>query len=151
MKRRVFLNVASSIDGRIASVGREKFRFGSAEDRRLMQELRATADAVVMATAPADMTLALELLYSIDGGLTWQPMSGVQRGAIAANRWSNHRVLGNVDVPAGSAMRITVRLSRDGAAETADLSHVRCVLRATIGNRDPTSSPYDTGETGDER
>lgn len=48
MRPRVFLNVASSVDGRIASVAREKFRFASAEDRRLMQELRAVADAVVI-------------------------------------------------------------------------------------------------------
>jgi len=48
VKRRVFLNVASSVDGRIASVGREKFRFASAEDKRLMQELRCVADAVVI-------------------------------------------------------------------------------------------------------
>jgi hypothetical protein len=112
---------------------------------------RATVDAVVMVIAAADTTLGVDLLSSADGGATWQPMSGMHRGSVKADRWSNQRVLGNVDVPAGSAMRFAVRLSRDGVPETTDLSGARCVLRATIGNRDPTSSPYDAVEPGDER
>lgn len=45
---RVFLNVASGIDGKISTASGEKFRFASDEDRQLMQELRAQADAVVI-------------------------------------------------------------------------------------------------------
>ena len=112
---------------------------------------RARVDAVVAAAANADMTLAIELVSSVDGGTSWQPMSSVHRGAIAANRWSNQRVLVDVDVAAGSAIRFAARLSRDGLAEATDLSAVRCVLRATVGNRDATASPFDAGEPGDER
>ncbi len=48
MTRRVFVNLASSVDGKIGTVGREKFGFGSAADKRQMQVLRARSDAVVI-------------------------------------------------------------------------------------------------------
>jgi 5-amino-6-(5-phosphoribosylamino)uracil reductase len=44
----VFLNVASSIDGKITTSRREAFSLGSEEDRALMEELRARADAVLI-------------------------------------------------------------------------------------------------------
>ncbi len=44
----VSLNMASSIDGKITTREREKFRFGSDEDRDLMQQLRSRADAVLI-------------------------------------------------------------------------------------------------------
>jgi len=44
----VTMNVAASIDGKIAPVGGGKVNFGSAEDRALMEELRARADGVVI-------------------------------------------------------------------------------------------------------
>ena len=44
----VFVNLAASVDGKIGTVAREKFRFGSAADKRQMQVLRARADAVVI-------------------------------------------------------------------------------------------------------
>ncbi len=44
----VFVNLATSVDGKIGTVAREKFRFGSAADKRQMQVLRARADAVVI-------------------------------------------------------------------------------------------------------
>ncbi|MFQ5512490.1 MAG: RibD family protein [Candidatus Krumholzibacteriia bacterium] len=44
----VTLNVAISADGKIATRRRESFPLGSAEDRRLMDVLRARADAVVV-------------------------------------------------------------------------------------------------------
>ena len=44
----VTMNVAASIDGKIAPVGGGKVNFGSVEDRALMEELRARADGVVI-------------------------------------------------------------------------------------------------------
>ena len=44
----IFLNMASSIDGKITTREREKFRFASDDDRDLMQELRSRADAVLI-------------------------------------------------------------------------------------------------------
>jgi 2,5-diamino-6-(ribosylamino)-4(3H)-pyrimidinone 5'-phosphate reductase len=45
---RVILNVAMTVDGKIASVRRESFPLGSPEDRRRMDRLRAEADAVIV-------------------------------------------------------------------------------------------------------
>ncbi len=44
----VTLNVASGVDGKIAPVDGGKVNFGSAEDRALMETLRAEADAVLI-------------------------------------------------------------------------------------------------------
>lgn len=44
----VVLNMASSLDGKITTRKREVFSLGSAEDRALMNELRAGADAVLI-------------------------------------------------------------------------------------------------------
>ncbi len=44
----VFLNMASSIDGKITTAGRENFSLGSQGDRHRMEELRARADAVLI-------------------------------------------------------------------------------------------------------
>lgn len=43
----VFSNLATSLDGKIATPGRELFPIGTAEDRRHMQRLRKEADAVL--------------------------------------------------------------------------------------------------------
>ena len=44
----VRLNVAAGVDGKIAPIGGGKVNFGSAEDRSLMEQLRAEADAVLI-------------------------------------------------------------------------------------------------------
>ncbi len=44
----VIVNMAISVDGRITTRTRERFALGSTHDRRLMDELRARADAVIV-------------------------------------------------------------------------------------------------------
>jgi riboflavin-specific deaminase-like protein len=44
----VIVNMAVSVDGRITTRKRERFPLGSEHDRRLMDELRARADAVIV-------------------------------------------------------------------------------------------------------
>lgn len=44
----VIINAAASIDGKISTAGRGKVRFTSDRDRRLMDELRAWSDAVLI-------------------------------------------------------------------------------------------------------
>jgi len=48
VKPTVIVNMAMSADGKISSRRRETFPLGSAEDRRLMDVLRARADAVII-------------------------------------------------------------------------------------------------------
>jgi len=47
-RNRIIVNMAVSVDGRINSRRREHFSLGSKHDRRLMDELRAAADAVIV-------------------------------------------------------------------------------------------------------
>jgi riboflavin-specific deaminase-like protein len=49
----VIVNMAVSVDGRINSRRREHFHLGSEHDRRLMDELRARADAVIVGAGTA--------------------------------------------------------------------------------------------------
>ena len=108
---------------------------------------RAQVDAVLMATAAADVTIGARLFASFDGGATWQPVTAPsQRGFVPAGRWSNQRVIASVDIPVGVAPRFAIGMDRDGVVEAVDISGLRCVLRATLGNRNETFSPYDTGE-----
>lgn len=46
--RELIVNMAVSVDGRITTRARERFALGSERDRRLMDELRAKADAVIV-------------------------------------------------------------------------------------------------------
>jgi len=46
--RGVIVNMATSLDGRITTRTRERFPLGSEHDRRLMDELRVRADAVIV-------------------------------------------------------------------------------------------------------
>ena len=52
----VFVNMAMTVDGKITSAARERPAFASREDRRRMDQLRASADALLVAagTARAD-------------------------------------------------------------------------------------------------
>ncbi|MBI4720017.1 MAG: dihydrofolate reductase family protein, partial [Chitinivibrionia bacterium] len=44
----IIINMAMSADGKIASYRRESFQLGSTHDKRLMNTLRAGADAVIV-------------------------------------------------------------------------------------------------------
>jgi len=46
--KRIYSNLAISLDGKISSYSRPGTRFASAEDRKRMEELRADADAVLI-------------------------------------------------------------------------------------------------------
>src|SRR3954453_23140106 len=56
----VYLNVATSADGKLAPANRKFVPFGSARDRELLLELRASADAVMAGARTVDL-MALTL------------------------------------------------------------------------------------------
>lgn len=102
----------------------------------------ARVDAVLMGVAPADVNFAVELVASIDAGASWTPLSTQPRWAtFAAGLWSSVRLVGDRDLAVGDAVVFGVRLAR--VTGTADLSDSRCLLRATLGNRNGTFSPFD--------
>lgn len=51
----VFVNVASTVDGKLAPASRKFVPFGGARDQRLLLELRATADAVMAGARTVDL------------------------------------------------------------------------------------------------
>lgn len=106
---------------------------------------RAKIDAVLMGTAAASGSFAASLVVSLDNGASWQPVSTLPAGVLAG-RWTNLRLLGSLDIAAGQAVRFGLRVERGGSTDTADLADSRCVLRATVGNRNETFSPFDEPE-----
>jgi riboflavin-specific deaminase-like protein len=51
----VFVNVASTVDGKLAPASRKFVSFGSARDQRFLLELRSTADAVMAGARTVDL------------------------------------------------------------------------------------------------
>ncbi len=51
----VFLNVATTVDGKLAPATRKFVPFGSRRDQRLLLELRATADAIIAGARTVDL------------------------------------------------------------------------------------------------
>jgi len=81
---RCFLNVAVSLDGKIASAARELPTFPSIEDRRMMDRIRARSDAVLIGAATlraADFPLRIRSAAlrrrRVVSGKTEQPLNVV--------------------------------------------------------------------------
>ncbi len=80
----VFVNMAMTLDGKIAGAGREDFSLGSEADRREMDKLRAEADIVLWggetlraARCPARIKDAGLIAARAGKGLPPQPANGV--------------------------------------------------------------------------
>ncbi len=103
---------------------------------------RALVDASLSGTAAAPVDLGVRGVYSIDGGASWQPLGTVQPVAhVPALQWGQATDVGVLDLAVGTSVRFGVQAARVDAG-TADLTDSRCQLRAAIGSRDGTSSPY---------
>ncbi len=80
----VFVNMAMTLDGKIAGAGREDFSLGTEADRREMDRLRAESDIVLWggetlraARCPARIKDAGLIAARVEGGLPAQPANGV--------------------------------------------------------------------------
>jgi len=103
---------------------------------------RVYLDATVSGTAAAGVDVAMRIVWSGDGGGTWQNVSSAQSITfVPSAQWSSASDLGSLDLAVGGTARFGVRVSRNGAGST-DLSGSRCVLRASIGSRDGVSTPF---------
>ena len=87
------------------------------------------------------------LLYSTDGGATWNGTAGGVglRASSAANQWSGTDPNGTIDLVPGSIYRFAIGVRRDDqlAGTTGDFVATRCLLTATIVNRNGATSPFD--------
>jgi hypothetical protein len=103
---------------------------------------RALIDATFSGTAATGVDVAMRVVWSADGGTNWQPLSTAQSVTyVPAAQWSSASDLGTLDLAVGGTARFGVQVSRSGAGVT-DLSDSRCQIRATIGSRDGTSTPF---------
>ena len=103
---------------------------------------RALVDATFSGTAGSAVDLAVRVVWSADGGGTWQGVTPVQSmTSLSAAQWSAASDLGALDLSVGGSARFGVQVVRSGPG-SADLTGSRCLLRASIGSRDGTSSPY---------
>ena len=105
---------------------------------------RAILDSVLSGTSANEVGFASSLVASFDGGATWAPVGAAsKRTAAPAGQWGTVRNGDNLDLDVGQTARFGLRVSRDGLPGTTDLSDSRCALRALVGNRNRTSSPYE--------
>ncbi|MGZ8715165.1 MAG: hypothetical protein ACXWZX_18695 [Mycobacterium sp.] len=103
---------------------------------------RALVDATFSGTAAAGVDVAMRVVWSADGGGSWQPLSTAQSVTyVPAAQWSSASDLGTLDLAVGGTARFGVQISRNGAGGT-DLTDSRCQVRATIGSRDGTATPF---------
>jgi hypothetical protein len=103
---------------------------------------RAFLDATFSGTAGTDVDVAMRVVWSADGGGTWQNLSTAQSVTfVPSAQWSSASDLGTLDLAVGGTARFGVQVTRNSAGST-DLTGSRCLLRASIGSRDGASSPY---------
>ncbi len=103
---------------------------------------RAFLDATFSGTASSGVDVAMRVVWSADGGATWQNVSAAQGVTyVPTSQWSAASDLGTVDLAVGGTARFGVRVTRNGVG-TTDLSGSRCLLRASIGSRDGATSPF---------
>jgi hypothetical protein len=104
---------------------------------------RAYVDLSFAGTAGAGVVVAADLVMSGDGGATWTPLNTQpNRGFVAANQWGSLGEVGFADLAVGQTVRWGVRLSRGGAAGSADLANSRCAMRVLVHSRNGAASPF---------
>lgn len=104
---------------------------------------RAFADLTFSGTATADVSFAVDLAMSTDGGTTWTMLNAnPNRGSVPANQWGGLSDVGYADLDVGQTVRFGAQANRGGIASGTDLTDSRCELRVLVYSRDGTSSPY---------
>lgn len=103
---------------------------------------RALVDASLSATAAIGTDIAVRSVYSTNSGASWQPLTAVQSIAfVPSTQWGQASDVAVLDLDVGQSVRFGVQVSRFGAG-SGDLADSRCLVRAQIGSRDGTASPF---------
>lgn len=86
-------------------------------------------------------------VYSTNGGATWQtaPSPVSIRASSAGNQWSGASAVASIDVTPGLAYRFAIEVARDDllTGTTGNFVQSRCIVTATVDNRNGTSTPFD--------
>jgi len=95
------------------------------------------------------------VVFSTDAGATWQApgasaSSLALRASSVANQWSGTDPNAAIDLQPGLAYRFGIGMLRDDliAGTTGNFADYRCLLTASVVNRNGTSSPFDLARAG---
>jgi hypothetical protein len=136
------LRVAMEQSSGAATLGNGSVVCQTPETQIIGYPRRAYVDAIFMGIASTSTPFGADVVASVNGG-AWTPLAAQRgRGTIAANHWANARSQGSLDLSVGQRVRFGLVLTRGVAAGTAQLTDSRCNLRASIGNRNPPTSPF---------
>lgn len=90
------------------------------------------------------------IVYSVDGGTTWLgTASNVNlRASSAADQWSETNPIGVFQLQPGMAYRFAIGILRDDqvSGTTGNFADYRCLLTASVVNRNGTSPPFDVAQ-----
>ena len=104
---------------------------------------RAEVDAIINATASADVGLGLAIVASVDGGNTWKVVSEpVQLAVVRANGWSVLRASASLDLEPGRTARFALAVGTGGLPAGGTIDDSTCNLRVRLDNRNGASVPY---------
>lgn len=104
----------------------------------------------------AGIDVRTRAVYSLDGGASWNSFPGggldgfgyasLYPGASPGNDVTTTVFTADVALPAGASVRFAVQAVRYSGSGTV---YAACALRATIGNRDSATPPYDAASAAD--
>lgn len=113
---------------------------------------RAHIDAVLSGLAAADAGVKIDIVGALDWGGSPVAVAGTSQVSFRAGRWTQTRVLGHLDVPAGQPLAIGLLLSRGGLPGAGTLADSSCNIRVRLESRDGIVAPFDMqAKTGEER
>ena len=108
----------------------------------------ATIHATLTGLADANaVAWRARAVFSTDGGTTWQSTSAPVdiRASSAGNQWSGVSAVASIDVAPNLAYRFAIEVGRDSLlpGTTGNFVDSRCIVTATVDNRNGTSTPFD--------
>lgn len=128
-------------------------RCGTADSTIAVYPRSATVYATLTGLSDANaVAWKARAVYSTNGGATWQtaPSPVSIRASSAGNQWSGASAVASIDVTPGLAYRFAIEIARDDllTGTTGNFVQSRCIVTATVDNRNGTSTPFDLAASG---
>ncbi len=131
-------------------------RCGTADSTIAVYPRSATVYATLTGLSDANaVAWKARAVYSTNGGATWQtaPSPVSIRASSGGNQWSGASAVASVDVTPGLAYRFAIEIARDDLlpGTAGNFVQSRCIVTATVDNRNGTSTPFDFAVTASGR
>lgn len=130
-------------------------RCGTADSTVVAYPRTATIFATLTGLSDANaVAWRARAVYSTDGGTVWQtaPTPVWIRASSAGNQWSGASAVASIDVAPGLAYRFAIEVARDDllSGTTGNFTQARCIVTATVDNRNGTSTPFDVAASAND-